>query len=336
LTDSANSSADSTPDLKPVYRMSGAGYCSRAIGAARLGFTPLSKSTMIKTILEESSKQEELVVDSLMQEGYTITDRQRELAIKSSLFSLVGHIDGCASIGDSKWVAEIKALGRATFKTFKSQGINAFPQYKVQVSCYSHAIGLPILFCVKCRDTGELVKTIIEEPPVPLEDILGKIAWIEICAKKDELPDPDEGHDCFMCDFRYLCSQKMGKGSADLLAATRGQIARPEMNQIELETAADLWREAKALERRAEELMERARDSFKEQARLSPKFSVSGLNVTMSTRSRETLDKKKLFEMFGEESVQPAISRKEYEELRVTDTTNGEDNLPHSKKPTQE
>jgi hypothetical protein len=281
--------------------MSEAGYCARALAAMKRGHEPASRSALSETILKEASAQEGMVVSSLREEGYIVDyrpDNQEEVELIHPLFVLKGHLDGRISGNEleSEHVLEIKALGRFSYQKFTRKGLEAFPEYKAQISCYMAATGLPCFFVVKNRDTGQITKTRFESPPIDPQLILNRIARIELL--QGGLPEGEfkEGSDqCRNCLYSYLC------------------VREPEEYEItssELIMAAAKWRKGEALHKEAEALQKEAKEIFALQAAETPSFKVDGLRVVKVEAVRETLQRDKLVELGVDESVIDRATKK--------------------------
>ena len=293
-----------------TYHMSQAGDCAKALSAQHLGYeaTPETASSLL--IMEESTWHEGRVVQKLEQEGYVVTDRQKELTLEEALFVLQGHIDGVASRAGLSYLLEVKALGRFTFQKYQRDGLMAFPGYAAQVSCYQHMLKLPILLAVKCRDTGQLLETILPDPPMDFYSILDKLLQVEVSVREGELyPATCDEKDKRYCSFRFLCEPSEEKA-----------LAKVESLPSLIEAAA-LWKEGKQLESQAEERLEQAKQAFiaYPQSSQVDKFSVGGVSVSyLGKKSRIYLDEAKLKELLAPEILELARKQgKTWEDVRI-------------------
>lgn len=193
---------------RAVYRASAVGACLRALTAARLGYEPGEKPEYLLLAAREGKRHEEWIVEELIEEGWRIARRQEEVAVRLPAFDIVGHIDGVAAWGGDglrRWhLLEIKTMSRFQYAAFVRQGFSAFLGYAAQVAVYHRALGgPPILYVVKCRDTGETRKIRMPEPPMPFEQVYDRLLEVEVLARQGELADVVPG--CRPCEYSYLC-----------------------------------------------------------------------------------------------------------------------------------
>ena len=313
---------------KPVYRMSSSGACPRILAAERLDYEPVPKTEATLTILKESSRHEDFVIEDLETIGFLISDRQKEYTLETPLITLVGHIDGIATrqgkvrqgmgsgVGsvEQKHLLEVKALGRFTFDKFKRQGLSIYPEYQAQITCYAEAAKfLPILLAVKCRDTGEIIKRFLDKPPMDFNVILDKLHEVELCVRDGVLPEVtfDEKSDqCRWCRFRYLCTKE-----------EKEETPAKEVTSPTLLEAAELYKEGKQYERMAEERIDQAKNVFighaKEQG--LEKFRTGGLSISwLGERTKRFLSEKRLKELVDEKIIEQCyMESKVYPDLRI-------------------
>ena len=297
---------------KPTYRMSEAGNCPKVLGAMRLNYEPLPETKVSLRIMRESSRHEDFVIEDLTSEGYIITDRQKELTLETPVLILQGHIDGIArNINDDNkpYLLEIKALGRFTFQKYQSKGLSAFPGYEAQVTCYSEATGLPILFVVKNRDTGEIIKTELSETLMSFDDILDKLNMVELCVQDSVLPEAtfsDDRDQCQWCHYHYLCIKKGPKKLT--------KISEPNLLE-----AAKLWREGKQYEDMAKERIEDSRRTFLNYMKPNAinKCQVEKISISYNERVRQMIDEKKAKEILPAETISQITKEIKYDDLRI-------------------
>ena len=84
---------------KPIYRMSSAGKCPRALSAIRLGYEPEAAPEWLERAAEEGNWHEDRIKQGLREgDGETtkldVYDEQLELTLEYPSFTLIGHIDG--------------------------------------------------------------------------------------------------------------------------------------------------------------------------------------------------------------------------------------------------
>jgi hypothetical protein len=184
-----------------TIRASGLGKCSRALWAALEEMTPMAPTERLETIFDEGHLHERAVRELLESEG-AVMDPQEEITlwIIPDKLKVKGHVDGNITNWEQVW--EGKALGKAGFAKFKSVGFDAYPDYPWQISTYMLALDLPALYTVKNRDDGEIIRLVLEQPPIPLADIQAKAIKVYTAHKNGEMPacDPER----FMCSFYFL------------------------------------------------------------------------------------------------------------------------------------
>lgn len=295
---------------KQSYRMSEAGYCVRFLAAKRLNYKPLPEPEFLKLAGKEGSRHEDWIISELIEEGHKITERQKEVKLEFPSFDLIGHIDGRA---DDK-VLEIKALGRFNFQKFEKARLSAFPQYQAQITCYMEATKLPAWLLVKNRDTGGILETVLDSPPLDFQSIYDSLLTVELYALKNLLHPAVRQDDftCRICRFRYLCLDEMAE--AKVVSAI----------QLPLAQYAGQWRQAKAKIDEATALKEEAEQIFLQAVKDAglKKLFVSGLNISyVSEGERESYPLELLRKVVPEEMLSQArkvSTRNEY--IRVTDT----------------
>lgn len=275
---------------RPVYRASSAGRCRRALGAARLGYEPLPEAPALALAAREGRRHEEWMVEDLAAEGYEVRDRQREVRINLAALSIVGHIDGLVCVGSDLLLLEVKSMSRFRFEAFARKGFDDFPDYAAQVAVYHRAERLPVLYVVKCRDTGRTVRRVLEEPPVPFAYVSRRLIEVEIHARRGLLPEPEcrpGDYLRFTCPYRHMCEEEE-------------EILEPVQD---LAPYADMYRRGKALEDEAQELLKEAREKFLEALRAGGRDSVtvSGLSAKLVSSERKSYREEDLArEMLGQ------------------------------------
>jgi len=248
-------------DGRPTYRMSAAGVCPIALGAARLGYKPLNAPDFLMRAAREGKRHEPWVIEDLKSEGWEITDRQKEVVIRKPALVLEGHIDGKAQKNGEQRLLEIKTMSKARFESFVRYGLKTeeFYTYAAQITVYHNAVKLPILYVVKCRDNGEIKILPLNGPPLDFDEIYKKFIRIERYARKGQLPNMDGckrgSFEEFICQYKHICpvvAEEKVEGKVDKL---------PDA----LAVYADVYRQGKALEEEGKTLMNEAREKFKEE-----------------------------------------------------------------------
>lgn len=185
-----------------VYRASELGGCVKAQAAKQLGFMPLSTERFFGQLGHEGNLHEK---DVLEREGAYNSQLEVVLDVIGGV-QVVGHIDGLLD----PYVVEVKSMGKDAFDNWKigRWGTPGLVQrYKWQVSVYMLALDRPLKFIVKCRDTGEIHATFVDEPFYGKQDVLRRIVEIEKWVRRGELPD-ECSVGMFPCPFYYLEAQQ--------------------------------------------------------------------------------------------------------------------------------
>jgi hypothetical protein len=188
---------------RPVYRASASGYCRRMLGAARLGYVPKPDSEYLLLAAREGQRHEEWIVEDLVREGWQVFQRQKEIEVDLGALVVRGHVDGVAARGKRElYVLEIKTMSRWMFGQLRREGISY--KHRCQMAVYSRALGLPALYVVKCRDTGETERYVVND--LDFREVEERLLEVELAALKDRLPKPDDDL-CFggRCQYDFLC-----------------------------------------------------------------------------------------------------------------------------------
>ncbi len=211
---------------KPVYRMSGSGYCPRKLGAIRLEMEGEPFPKWLETSANEGNWHEKRIKDELVEQGYQVFGEQEELKIECDNFTLVGHIDGKVYTPDKVMqLLEIKSMSQYEFdRWMKNDRFAAFPQYACQIACYFRGTELDeCLYIVKNRNNGYMDTSLISVKDFPVEPIIKKIAEVEYLATDNKLVDVEfdsNSLECKRCQFKLLCIPEITK----MDIATREQL----------------------------------------------------------------------------------------------------------------
>lgn len=173
-----------------AYRASALGSCPAALAAERAGITPaLSVYNPLKKAFARGNAAQGLVEEELVGKGWTITDQEKEirLSIVPGIY-ISGHIDAVGTNPyDFPMVLEIKSFGEsnlAKWSKYPGGGLEAFPRYAWQLSCYMHAMQMPGMMIIKPANGGELRSALVETPPFSLGAIKARILKIERAVKE--------------------------------------------------------------------------------------------------------------------------------------------------------
>jgi len=259
-----------------VYRASAVGDCFRALAAARIGYVPLPFPERLRTIFAEGHHHEALVLELLRRGGWIIHAEQEALVLPVLPGVVVrGHVDAMATLAiadDEHYVAEVKALGADTFKLWLRDGFAAFPKYAYQFSSYMIASGRKGLFCVKNRNSGQVHVTIFDDPPVPLADVVAKVARVEAAGRKGEL-GPCDADKKWGCPFLYLHDDADKGSGLDAAEIDETGAVLPD-TAAQLKVLAESYDAARERVVQAEAMKAEARD------RLAKVMADAGLDKT--------------------------------------------------------
>ena len=156
-------------------------------------------------------------------QGYIITDEQRELNIELGSLVIRGHIDGIIfdDIDNPKIrLLEIKSMSTRRFAQWKKYGIAHFPKYLAQAVLYRQQLAndmrmdpenLGVYYTVKNRDSG--AKDIVmfgRDNPLPMSyaNAVTRVLKAELFAREGTLPPcdyPPKSFERHICAFPYIC-----------------------------------------------------------------------------------------------------------------------------------
>jgi len=306
---------------KPVYRMSSAGKCPRALSAERLGYEPAPPKPWLERAAEEGNWHEQRIKSELRTRGLAVIDEQREVTLDYPTFTLVGHIDGIVvGNGSEQRLLEIKSMSQFEFDRWMRGGFDAFPEYEAQLICYMVASGMEhALYIVKNRNTGYVDRREIDSNNIDLSRIelyARQLSIIEEYAARGELRPfglfaNEKGFDpqsiqCQRCNYQHLC------------------VTRPEASEIDtamLDEAVKLWRKGKALVDEGQALVDEAKLTLGKCARglITRQFIHNDLAVQLIVQHRVSYDRRVLEQTVPEELLKPARKEQEVEQLRIHD-----------------
>lgn len=300
--------ADDRPSVylegdKVVYRASALGGCFRALVAGRMGYEPLAHSEDTLRRMAEGNLHEGPVLAKLAEAGWLIHARQMELDIPVGRRIIVRcHVDGIAhapdhpathalvsTIGEEvpdgcRAAVEVKSMGKDPYKKWLSAGsgaaaLESFPDYAWQASVEMAATGLPLLYAVKCRDSGALDVRLIERAPFTMAQVKARVAKVEAAAARGELSDCEASLYSWSCPFRYL---------HDPTAKEPLEVA----TDPELDALAATYDKARAMVKVAEAMKAEARDRLVAAlgARAGAKVVTPAWSVGVSITNRTVKD----------------------------------------------
>jgi len=299
-------------ESKPIYHMSSAGKCPRALSAARLGYTPEPAPEWLERAADEGRWHEQRIKNELVQKGFLVEDEQREVELEYPSFILLGHIDGVlfeATRLDGR-LLEVKSMSQFEFDRWMKEGFKGFPEYADQITCYMEATELEeVLYIVKNRSSGYEDRRVITEQPSSLNDIVTKLQ--EVTQAKELYPkefDPNS-LECRRCEYKALCAPE----PKELVPIQKAR----------LEHAAQIWREGKRLSLQGNLMIDDAKGVFEQHTRATGidkwRFAELAINL-VEVAGRLDYPKGKLLEIFTEEQLKPAsVIKFPYEYIRIED-----------------
>ncbi len=306
---------------KPIYRMSSAGDCPRALSAERLGYPCETAPIWLETAAEEGKEHEQWIKRKLRAEGHDVYDEQLEITLDFPLFTLVGHIDGKTRDAGNRRLnnrlLEIKSMSQYEFDRWMKEKWTGFSSYAAQISCYMKGTGLPeTMYLIKNRSSGYIDKAILAQPPADFEEIIAKLNQVEAAVSCKELFaaefDP-ENIGCRRCFYKALCLPEQTVFTS---------VPEPLL----LEACAN-WRKGTELEKEAEALIEKAKKVFWNQTETSgqKKWRANELFVSkIEVKESVTYSKANLLKVFTVEQLKPAAEIKlPYSYLRIQDLRSG-------------
>lgn len=317
---------------KPIYRASMAGHCVKELMLWRIGVGKQLQhrdetyETEDAGVLgaREGTLHEGWIIESLVEQGYEVAwtgnGQQIELERRYKRYVVRSHPDGMIrgkELGEEWHVLECKALKQERYLLWLSTGWDAFIGYAHQVSLEMDLSGRKGFFVVKNRNTGQIVKQIIETPPIDPKSIYRKYTrienLIEAAAEGEEpqLPECGPNAEWFWCPFFSL-------GKCDIL---HGEEAG-EIDEIEDEKFSEIiaeYKGAKKIIKEAEAVVEALRTAIVDRM-VSTRLKVGDYFSSYSERERKGFNiplAKDDLQKHGEDtSKYDKISK--YMELRIT------------------
>jgi len=299
---------------KPVYRISGIGYCPRALSAEHLGYAREEAPKYLMTAAREGNRHEIWIKEDLAQEGLSVVAEQKEVGIELSNALMIGHIDGMIyRNNDVDSMLEIKSMSAYEFDRWYKGNFEEFPHYLDQITCYMGATGISkALYIVKNRSSGYIDRKTIYFVPERLEFLKKKIQTVEEYVLRKELYPAEylpESLQCKRCNFKELCVPQV----KDFKAVPNDLLLK----------ATNEYRKGKLLEEEGLKLIEDAKVVLMEQTNASgeKKWRFNQLSVTkVDVKAGVSYSKANLLKVFTEEQLAPAAEIKTgYSFLRIDD-----------------
>jgi len=242
-----------------TFRMSEAGYCARALSAARLGYEPEPAPAWLQRAADEGKWHEGRVMLQLEAEGHKAYDRQQEVYLNYPKFELIGHIDGKIQYNGTGLpeLLEIKSMSQFEFDRWMRQGFDGFPEYATQLSLYMAATCLhTVTYIVKNRSNGYVDRKchgIPFEAEHYFDATINSLHAVVDCIEQNKLVDVECDMStirCKRCPYKQLC------------VPTKEEMT--VQDEKVLIAAAKDYRIGKAMADEAKRLLDSAKKTFEE------------------------------------------------------------------------
>ena len=247
---------------KRIYAMSKVGSCSRTLSAEKLGLLGDGTSDTpeyLRLAAREGNRHEVFIREDIEEFGWKSTTKDNPIScnkceregahveVDTGNQLLVGHIDDICYMTDDPnmqmYLAEYKALGRFTFAKLEKDGIDKHRTHATQITCYQKAMGMPIFYVRKNRDTGGMALTIMEEPPMNFDSVVARLDLLDEYLDKGELAPCDMPEGSI---DKWSCSHLCDKESAILPESLITDNALFALQEVK--RAKDMQKEGKAIE----------------------------------------------------------------------------------------
>ncbi len=290
------------------FTMSESGSCSRVLSAEKLGNEPAARPpadidrlryyTMLERVAADQLANEN--IGDVLEGGLCETCGNGRMGIHveidEGLYKLVGHMDRLLIVKGVMYPVEIKCLGPASWKQFKTGQFKEFMSYAYQECCYLEARKKPGIYWVMNRDSGECLKYTINDTenvldfpnfekltlPITYAQIVDKLNGVYIDVQSKSLSEPQPNDNCYWCLFKYLC---------------KGVKSAATVDDKEIANSADLYKEGLAQETEGKRKKDTAVNKLVTYAKLNKtdKFRSNGVSFTYhGEKTNQTIDKDKL------------------------------------------
>lgn len=214
-----------------IVRCSALGGCLWELIAAAQDYAPLPPPKFLQKAFEAGQEAEPIVLNYLSTHGWTLVDSQKEAHLRGAPNVLIRyHPDSIGEWEGETFVVEVKALGPDLFSKARRHGVGStIGEYNWQISVMMHGEQLPGMWVAMNKETGEVIFERIDEPPVPLADILAKVAKLVGSLDDDLMDRPCDDPKHFPC--RYIHLRPEPEGVEDSLDVERAGIDK-EFDQL--------------------------------------------------------------------------------------------------------
>ena len=325
-----------TNSEKPVFSISSAGKCPRALSAEILGYKGEEPPSWLETAAIEGEWHEQRIKTELRAEGFLVEDaglcatciekydNERKgihVELNCGDFIFVGHMDGkvIGQIKDDRvykfpncQVLEVKSMSQFQFDKWIKGRFDNFYNYAAQVTVYMKACQCPEAFyIVKNRSSGYIDRITLKETPANFETICSNIQEVVDSVKKGLLVNREfdpTSIECRRCNMKNL-----------ICLVEQRELSRA--TELELDEAVNQWREGKDLIDKGKILQTQGKRKLEEQTVASGenKWRWNGLAINRYPVHKESYNKAKLEQIFPIDKLSEAISVSDYFSMRIDD-----------------
>ena len=208
-------------DASISYRASALGGCFRALWAARNGHQPKSPPDAMQQIFDRGHEIEDIVLDRMVQDGWQIYDRQKEIVIPVPIDTeipcfIVGHIDALGVPPEGlnpldpeahlyEHLIEVKGFGPSFMSQFHRHGLNGFMRYKIQTGAYCVGVPTSSMAFVVYEKEADTYSTQFIENEVKEWELHALVLAVEEMYRKGILPTCTNE---YPCPYYYLHDPK--------------------------------------------------------------------------------------------------------------------------------
>lgn len=277
-----------------IYRASAIGLPVRCLSAARQSYDALPPPDYLVEAAEAGNRFETIAKAQLRIQGYKVSGEQGEIELEIlPNIILRGHLDAFHCIApesSADTILEVKSMSPRVFDEWLDYGFEHFPTYAAQVSVYMASRQAQATYACINRETFDMDIRILDDYPVPLTQLIDKVSLIEEYANKGILPEcTGYKYRCaydYMCDFGGLRLEEVEFGTEEMLV----DLGRRYAQVLDLE----------------EDLKTR-KASLRDEVRVAlggrEKVHVPGFGFTQVSKTKRTLNKARLRERLGVESL---------------------------------
>lgn len=303
---------------KLVFRMSESGKCPKMLTYQYLNYPRAEAPVWLMSSAKEGKLHELWILDELRAGDIAIYGEQTFLELVTDLFILQGHPDAYENDHGTERLVECKSLSQNEYQRWGSQGLDGFPSWAAQITCYMEATGLPLRLVVKNRNTGTIhgidprdTGYFFHEPPRDFADITTRLNTVAECVANGEVNtsveyDPD-ALECKRCPYTMHCVPP-----PPVLA---------EDQERQLFAAVENYRMGKELGEKGGEIMDKAKAILRQYAEAAPTHTLTFDELTARVYSVRTISypKAEVEAVLDKETLQRIAKVSERVDMRITD-----------------